>query len=123
MSSIASKKQQSKPAPVDADEPIPFKLTEVAPPTVRPLLHLDMTLREVMGADQSWHEINFTGPLCAVQDLAQDACMADGDPHSEAAHANLDPRSRLVAIVALAHRALEMFDAAEETDTAKGGAR
>lgn len=108
-----------KPSP---EKPIPFKLAEVAPPTVRPLVHLDMPLRQLVGADQSWHEINFTGPLYAIQDLAEDACMADGDPHSEAAHANLDPRSRLLAIVALAHRALEMFDAAEETDTAKGGA-
>lgn len=86
-----------------------------------PRIHLDMTMRQVLGADHSWDEGTWTALLHAVTDLAQDACdFADeinltGDPERDAAAART-ARERILAVISLGHQALMMFDA-EQAET------
>ena len=96
-----------------------------APAPKLPRVHLDTTMREVLGADDSWHEGAWNTFLHAATDLAQDACdfaddQAAGDPEP-GCREELDARRRIVGVISLAKQALAMFDA--DVAARKAGAK
>lgn len=111
---------------VDAGGEAPAAPAAPSVPAPRlPRVHLDTTMREILGADDSWHEGTWTTFLHAATDLAQDACdfaddQAAGDPEP-GCREELDARRRIVGVISLAKQGLAMFDA--DVAARKAGAK